>query len=87
MSPLAPLGISFALTTAILQQLGAELGDTADIAWIVGAFSITSAVTFSISGATSDVFGRRWTVIAGDIFALVAAVRKDWRAYKRYIAD
>ena len=74
MSPLAPLGISFSLTTAILQQLGTELGDTADITWIVGAFTITSAVTFSVSGATSDVFGRRWTIIAGDVFALIAAV-------------
>lgn len=79
MSPLPCLGITYFLTIAILQQLGTELGDTTNVAWIVGAFTIASAVTFSISGAASDVFGRRWTIIAADVFSLIAAVWKDLR--------
>ena len=32
-----------------------------------------------MAGSLSDVFGRRWTIVAGEIFALVGSVRQPFR--------
>lgn len=60
--------------TAILFQLGTELGDTSNIAWIPGGWSIASSVSFSIAGSLSDIFGRRYVTLSGQAFAVVGAV-------------
>ncbi len=48
------------LPTGILQQIGQTLGDTDNILWIPGGWSVASAVSFAIAGGLSDIFGRRW---------------------------
>jgi len=69
-----PISCGFVLITGILVQVGTDLGDTANITWIVGGWSIASSVSFSIAGSLSDVFGRRWTIISGEIIAIIGAV-------------
>ncbi|KAJ4422128.1 hypothetical protein N0V82_003211 [Gnomoniopsis sp. IMI 355080] len=62
------------LPTGILQQIGQELGDTENIIWIPGGWSVASAVAFSIAGGVSDIFGRRWVLMSGQIMTLVGGI-------------
>lgn len=62
------------LPTGILQQIGQQLGDTESIIWIPGGWSVASAVAFSIAGAVSDIFGRRWVLMSGQIMTLVGGI-------------
>lgn len=62
------------LPTGILQQIGQALGDTENITWIPGGWSIASAVSFSIAGGLSDIFGRRWVLIFGQVLTLIGAI-------------
>jgi MFS family permease len=68
------LTCGFILPAGILVQIGTELGDTANIAWIPGGWSIASSVSFSIAGNISDIFGRRHVIIIGQALALVGLV-------------
>lgn len=72
---MCPVSAGFTLITAILVQVGTDLGDTTNIAWIVGGWSVASSVSFSIAGSLSDIFGRRHTIIVGEVLAIVGAVR------------
>lgn len=63
------------LPTGILQQIGQQLNDTDNIIWIPGGWSVASAVAFSIAGGLSDIFGRRWVLISGQILTLIGGVR------------
>lgn len=65
------------LPTGILQQIGQQLGDTENIIWIPGGWSVASAVAFSIAGGLSDVFGRRWVLMAGQLMTLIGAVSSE----------
>lgn len=62
------------LPSGILQQIGQQLGDTENIIWIPGGWSVASAVAFSIAGGLSDIFGRRWVLIAGQVLTLIGSV-------------
>lgn len=64
----------FILPAGILVQIGTELGDTTNIAWLPGGWSIASSVSFSIAGRLSDIFGRRWVILTGQAMALVGLV-------------
>lgn len=62
------------LPTGILQQIGLTLGDTENILWIPGGWSVASAVSFSIAGGLSDIFGRRYVLIFGQVLTLIGGV-------------
>lgn len=68
------IATAFLMPTQILQQIGMALGDTDNIAWIPGGWSIGAAVSFSVAGGLSDVFGRRWVLLSGQTIILVGAV-------------
>ncbi len=56
-------------------RVGTELGDTDNkITWLVGGWSIASSVSFSMAGNLSDVFGRRWTIVSGQLFNIAGSV-------------
>lgn len=63
------------MTASVIVPIGTALGDTTNITWMVGAWSIASSIFFSLAGSLSDVFGRRWLIIAGNVVSLVGAVR------------
>ena len=62
------------LVTGILVPLGLELGDTANITWIVGGWSIASSISFSVAGSVSDIFGRRWTIVFGEVLCIIGSI-------------
>ncbi|KAG5749186.1 hypothetical protein H9Q70_008164 [Fusarium xylarioides] len=68
------IATGFIMPTQILQQIGMALGDTENIAWIPGSWSIGSAVAFSIAGGLSDVFGRRYVLLCGQTIVLVGGI-------------
>lgn len=73
-SYVCPISCGFTLVTGILVPVGTDLGDTENISWIVGGWSIASSVSFSIAGSLSDIFGRRYTIVSGEILAIVGSV-------------
>ena len=62
------------LPSGILQQIGQTLGDTENTLWIPGGWSVGSAVSFAVAGGLSDIFGRRWVLIAGQALTLIGCV-------------
>ncbi|KAI1613465.1 putative major facilitator superfamily transporter [Exophiala viscosa] len=71
---ICPISCGFSLATGILISIGTALGDTTNITWLVGGWSIASSVSFSMAGGLSDVFGRRWTIISGQIFCIIGSI-------------
>ncbi|ETN36195.1 uncharacterized protein HMPREF1541_08472 [Cyphellophora europaea CBS 101466] len=73
-SYVCPISCGFVLVTGILVPIGVELGDTANISWIVGGWSIASSISFSVAGALSDIFGRRWTIVLGEVISILGSI-------------
>ncbi len=65
------------LPSGILEQIGMTLGDTDNILWIPGGWSVASAVSFSIAGGLSDIFGRRWVLMFGQFLTLIGGVSES----------
>jgi len=62
------------LAVGILVPIGTALGDTTNIGWIPGGWSIASSVSFSIAGSLSDIFGRRNVILVGQGITVIGAV-------------
>ena len=62
------------LPVGILAQIGQALDDMENIGWIPGGWSVASAVSFAIAGGLSDIFGRRYVLIGGQVMVLIGAV-------------
>ena len=75
LSFVAPVAIGFAMVAGVLAPIQADLGGVTNITWIVGAWSISSSVFFSLAGSLSDVFGRRWLILIGNLVTVVGSVR------------
>lgn len=76
MSFVAPVSCGYVLVNGILNPIGTALGDTENIVWIAGGWSVASAVAFSIAGGWSDIFGRRWVTLSGQVITLAGAVSR-----------
>lgn len=74
LSYVAAISCGLVLVTGILAQIGTALGDIENIVWIPGGWSVASAVSFSIAGGFSDIFGRRYVLICGQAITLIGAV-------------
>ncbi|KAK6375984.1 hypothetical protein LTS17_007234 [Exophiala oligosperma] len=74
LSYISPISCGFALSTGILVAIGTDLGDATRITWLVGGWAIASSVSFSMAGGLSDVFGRRWTIVSGQIFCIAGSI-------------
>ena len=79
------IGTGLLLPTGILQQIGRALGDTENILWIPGGWSVASAVSFAVAGGLSDIFGRRWVLISGQALTLIGAVRIDGQKRRKQL--
>ncbi|KUJ12948.1 putative efflux pump antibiotic resistance protein [Mollisia scopiformis] len=74
MSYVPAISMVLVLPAGILEQIGQSLGDTENIVWIPGGWSVASAVSFAIAGGFSDIFGRRYVLIAGQVITLIGAI-------------
>ncbi|KAL5390884.1 hypothetical protein DPSP01_001384 [Paraphaeosphaeria sporulosa] len=63
-------GLSFWVVTtisAIQTQVATELGNPSNASWWTTIYTMCTAISFMIFGGNSDLFGRRWFVISGNI--------------------
>lgn len=74
---------TFLLPATILVQIGTALGDTTNIVWLAGGWSVASSVSFSIAGSLSDIFGRRYVTLTGQALSIIGAVRMKWIPFSR----
>lgn len=59
----------------VMPAIGTDLGIRVDsLAWIIDAYSIAFTATLLVAGALADRFGRRRTLIVGNIWFLVASL-------------
>lgn len=74
MSLVAPVSCGYAMVNSILNPIGRALHDMENVVWIAGGWSVASAVSFSIAGSWSDIFGRRYVTLSGQLVTLSGAV-------------
>jgi MFS family permease len=74
MSYVPAISCGLVLVVGILAQIGQALDDMDNISWIPGGWSVASAVSFAIAGGFSDIFGRRYVLISGQVMVLIGAV-------------
>lgn len=62
------------LPTNVLTYINADIGPSAYISWVNIARTLSLSFTYTILGRLSDLFGRRWFFIGGNIVALVGII-------------
>ncbi|KAH7170110.1 fungal trichothecene efflux pump [Dactylonectria macrodidyma] len=70
-------GISFWIVPSLSScQAGvaAQLGDVAQASWYVPIYTMTVTLAFMICGANSDLFGRRWFIIGGNVLMFIGFI-------------
>jgi MFS family permease len=70
-----PIIFGFILITPILVQLAEHLGDGSNMTfWIPSGWGAAAAVSFSIAGRLSDIFGRRYVIMFGQSLTIVGGI-------------
>jgi len=64
----------FNLIAPILGDINAELGPSPDILWVALVYTLGLAVGLGLMGRVTDVFGRRWFMVGGNLLGTVGAV-------------
>lgn len=64
----------FALAAPLLGVINADIGPSANITWVALVYTLTLAVGLLLVGRLTDVFGRRWFFVGGQLLALVGCV-------------
>ncbi|KIW86462.1 hypothetical protein Z517_01860 [Fonsecaea pedrosoi CBS 271.37] len=68
------ISTAFLLASSILVPIGTALGDLEPISWIASSWATTSAVSMSLGGGLSDIFGRRYVIMAGQGLNIVGGI-------------
>jgi MFS family permease len=75
MSFVASVGCGFVLVASVVHNIQIDLKDTSDEAtWLVGGYSLATAVSFTLAGSVSDLFGRRFTILLGELVTVIGCV-------------
>ncbi|KEF51591.1 uncharacterized protein A1O9_12226 [Exophiala aquamarina CBS 119918] len=69
-----PIVCGFLMMASVLQQIGEALGDTESLSWLVGGWTISSSVAFSMAGSVSDILGRRYVLLSAQVFAIIGCI-------------
>ncbi|KAM5366556.1 hypothetical protein ACJZ2D_010453 [Fusarium nematophilum] len=70
-------GISFWIVpslSACQAGVAAQLGDASQAAWYIPIYTMTVTMAFMICGANSDLFGRRWFIIGGNVLLFIGFI-------------
>ncbi|KAH6898208.1 fungal trichothecene efflux pump [Thelonectria olida] len=70
-------GISFWIVpslSACQAQVASQLGDSSKAAWYVPIYTMTVTMAFMVCGANSDLFGRRWFIIFGNVLMFIGFI-------------
>lgn len=73
LSAMAGIG-GFALAASLLTMIDQDIGPSDSITWVSLVYLVTQAVTQTLVGRLSDLFGRRWFFIGSNIIALVGSI-------------
>lgn len=72
----AAIGFSFSCVVAILVPIALDLeGSTLNISWIPSGWAVASSVSFAIAGQFSDIFGRRYVMLFGQLCVVIGHVQ------------
>jgi MFS family permease len=74
LSAVGPISCGFQMVTSILVDIGTALDGVSAIGWIVSGWSIASSVSFTIAGSMSDIFGRRYVILLGELISIIGGV-------------
>lgn len=69
-----PIIFGFILVTPILVQLSQKLGGATIDFWIPSGWGAAAAVGFSIAGRLSDIFGRRYVILVGQVLTIIGGI-------------
>ncbi|KAK4553386.1 hypothetical protein LTR86_009443 [Recurvomyces mirabilis] len=70
-------GISFWIVpsaAAAQAVIATQLGDATKSAWYISIYTMTVTIAFMVCGANSDLFGRRWFIIAGNVLMFIGFI-------------
>jgi MFS family permease len=70
-------GISFWIVPSLSSvgaAVGAQLGDATKSAWYISTYTMTVTIAFMVCGANSDLFGRRWFIIMGNVLLFIGFI-------------
>ena len=65
---------SYSFVAPLLTIINAEIGPDPNIVWVGYVYTLCLACTLTMVGRISDLFGRRWFFIGGNLLALVGAL-------------
>ncbi|KAH3918753.1 hypothetical protein HBH56_024320 [Parastagonospora nodorum] len=65
---------AFGYAAPILPLINADIGPDPNIVWVALSYTLTSAVTLTIIGRISDIFGRRWVFVTGSMLGVLGAI-------------
>ncbi|CAK7208645.1 hypothetical protein SBRCBS47491_000162 [Sporothrix bragantina] len=66
--------VIFVMATTILSYTNADIGPSANIAWVSIARTLGQSTVFLVQGRLSDLFGRRWFFVGGNLLALIGII-------------
>ncbi|KAL1889584.1 hypothetical protein Sste5346_008833 [Sporothrix stenoceras] len=66
--------LGFVVPASIISVINADIGPNPAYTWISLVWVLTVAVTYSILGRLSDIMGRRWFFLGGNILGLVGNI-------------
>ncbi|CAK7198194.1 hypothetical protein SEUCBS139899_000852 [Sporothrix eucalyptigena] len=66
--------VIFVMATTILSYTNEDIGPSANISWVSIARTLGQSTVFLIQGRLSDLFGRRWFYIGGNLVALIGII-------------
>jgi MFS family permease len=55
-------------------QIATELGNASNAAWWTTVYTMCTAISFMLFGGNSDLFGRRWFIISGNVAVFVGYI-------------
>ncbi|KAF2502483.1 MFS general substrate transporter [Lophium mytilinum] len=64
----------FALAAPILGFIDADIGPDPNLTWVAISYLLTNSVGLTLVGRLSDLFGRRWFFIGGNILATLGCI-------------
>ncbi|KAK4497186.1 hypothetical protein PRZ48_011636 [Zasmidium cellare] len=70
-------GISFWIVPsaqAAQTVIANQLGDPTAAPWYISVYTITVTIAFMVCGANSDLFGRRWFIIGGNVLLFIGFI-------------
>lgn len=71
----AAIGFSFSCVVPIIVPIALDLqGTTTNIGWIPSGWAVASSVSFAIAGQFSDIFGRRYVMLFGQLLVVIGMV-------------